>query len=50
MVYAKTSGEALKECPWASVMWAVDGGFVCFEDPDQLPVWLKAGKPEVVRR
>lgn len=38
---AKTSFFAKKECPWASVIAKVTGGFMCFESVEDYKIWKK---------
>jgi hypothetical protein len=37
----QTRSMAARECPWAVVIAAVDGGFMCFESRDDYQMWKR---------
>lgn len=38
-VECETPEEAFRACPWADVVMPVEGGFMCFESPQEAYVW-----------
>lgn len=39
-VQCDTTHEAYAACPWAFLCVQVDGGYRCWESPDDFAVWL----------
>jgi hypothetical protein len=40
-VMCQTRSMAARKCPWAVVIAAVDGGFMCFESRDDYQMWKR---------